>query len=294
VRKLGLLFAVIGLFAPGVSQTKPQTQLPAGNYSDEPRFEAGATAGSIDAGGYSSPAEARRHSRLLQSLNELNGTEMQAGEKAAFEEGTKLLLNWSLEPAAIAFKSGLKHYPRSAVLRIGLSVAEYSSGQDTTALRTLVEAADVDPRDARAYPFLGQLCAAAKTPAAKAVQRLRKFAELEPNNSQALYNYAICLAKDSSLTDSARALVLLKKAVTLDPAFVDAHLQLGDLYFQQQKYPPAIEEYLEATRLQPDLADGHYRLARAYLRSGDQRQAEREFQIHARLRKLEAGTSLRY
>jgi Flp pilus assembly protein TadD len=44
----------------------------------------------------------------------------------------------------------------------------------------------------------------------------------------------------------------LQRAITLDPAKVAAHYQLGDAYNQTDKLNEALEAYESAVRLQPD------------------------------------------
>ena len=78
---------------------------------------------------------------------------------------------------------------------------------------------------------------------------------------------------------------MLESAVTLDPSFAEAHLELGSLYSARSKYPEAIEQYRSAVRLKPGLAAAHYRLAQAYTRTGDKVAAQSELESYERLRK---------
>ena len=70
---------------------------------------------------------------------------------------------------------------------------------------------------------------------------------------------------------------LLKKSLALDPKLAEAHLQLGNLYSDQNKYAEAIPEYERARELDPDLADVHYRLGQAYVRTGEKDRAQQQF-----------------
>jgi tetratricopeptide (TPR) repeat protein len=78
--------------------------------------------------------------------------------------------------------------------------------------------------------------------------------------------------------------VLLKKAVTIDPGFAEAHLQLGNLYSAQNKYKEAIPEYVRARELNADLADAYYRLGQAYVRTGQKDLAQQQFQVYQGIR----------
>jgi tetratricopeptide (TPR) repeat protein len=76
---------------------------------------------------------------------------------------------------------------------------------------------------------------------------------------------------------------LLRRAVTLDSTFAKAFLELGVLLSDQQRYTEAIQELRRATRLEPDLAQAHYRLAQAYQRTGQKALAAKELELFQRL-----------
>ena len=64
----------------------------------------------------------------------------------------------------------------------------------------------------------------------------------------------------------------------------EAHLQLGNLNADQGKFTDAISEYQRALELNSDLADAHYRLGQAYVRSGQKDKAQAQFQVYQQLR----------
>jgi tetratricopeptide (TPR) repeat protein len=77
---------------------------------------------------------------------------------------------------------------------------------------------------------------------------------------------------------------LLKKSVAIDPKFAEAHLQLGNLYSDQNKYGDAVPEYLKALDDNQDLADAHYRLGQAYVHTGQKDRAQEQLQVYQQLR----------
>ncbi len=143
------------------------------------------------------------------------------------------------------------------------------------------------------------------TPSAESVARLRRFAQLQPDNALANYYYALSLWKqsagsvDSNNERSARVESLLQKAVRLDPKLGAAYLQLGILYSQRADFSRAISAYQKAIKVTPEgaireeatpainetLEEAHYRLAQAYLRTGDKPRAQEQLQLHDRLAK---------
>lgn len=83
---------------------------------------------------------------------------------------------------------------------------------------------------------------------------------------------------------------LLEKAVTIDPKFDEAHLQLGILYSARGNLEQAIGAYKRASELNPHHGEAHYRLGAAYKRLGKEAEAEQEFQAHEQIEKTEAAT----
>jgi tetratricopeptide (TPR) repeat protein len=86
-----------------------------------------------------------------------------------------------------------------------------------------------------------------------------------------------------------RVETLLKRAVALDPKLATAYFELGVLLADQDRYPEAIRELRAATRLEPGLAQAHYRLAQAYQRTGQQALAAKELETFQRLKEAEKG-----
>lgn len=212
---------------------------------------------------------------------------MEPSESNLFDWGGELLLHRTLEPSIEVFQEGTKRYPHSQRMAIGLGMALYSLGKYDEAVKSLLRAADLDPKDPRAYPFLSRAFDSSPIQANDVIERFRRFSELQPNNGQAVYYYAMSIwrgkrGQDANL-DLGQIEVLLKKAIALAPGLAEAHLQLANLYSEQRKYPEAIPEYLRARELNPDLADAHYRLAQAYVHVGEKDLAQQEFKVYQQL-----------
>jgi Flp pilus assembly protein TadD len=209
-------------------------------------------------------------------------------EDNLFDWGSELLLHRTLDPAVAVFQKATQRYPNSPRLMIGLGMALYSRGNYDDAVTALLKGADLNPSDPRCYLFLSRAYDSSPGQADAVIQRFRRYAELEPANAKALYYYAMSLWKGKRTEDPNLDLhqieSLLRKSVTLDPKFADAHLQLGNLYSAQNQYTAAITEYVRARELNPDLADAYYRLGQAYVRTGKKDQAQQEFGTYQRLR----------
>jgi tetratricopeptide (TPR) repeat protein len=209
-------------------------------------------------------------------------------ESNIFDYGSELLVHQTLEPAIEVFRQGAERYPNSPRMAIGLGMAYYSLGKYDDAVKALLRAADLSPSDSRTYPFLSRAFDSSPSQAEDVIARFRRYSELQPNNGEAVYYYAMSLwkgkrAEDPNL-DLTQIEALLKKAVALAPNLAEAHQQLGNLYSDQRKYAESIPEYRKARELNPDLADVHYRLAQSYVRTGEKDLAQQELQVYQQLR----------
>src|SRR5208282_4041845 len=270
--------------------------------------------------------------RLLGSVKEKLGNPLEAvreyqraaeldpSEPNLFDWGTELLTHRALEPATEVFTKGNRMFPKSVRMLVALGVAWYARGAYDQAAQCLVNASDLAPDDPTPYLFLGKMQSVETTPSEGSVERLARFAQLQPDNALANYYYAISLWKGSAkesgkqsadATDnannselSARVESLLLKAVHLDPKLGVAYLQLGILYSQRADFSRAISAYREAIEVgaesansvvispgsdspQSDdtLEEAHYRLAQAYTRTGDKVKAKDELELHDQLAK---------
>jgi len=254
----------------------------------------------------------------LEAVREYQrAAELDPSEPNLFDWGTELLAHRALEPAAEVFAKGIRLFPESARMLVALGVAQYAQGADDQAAQDLVKASQLAPDNPTPYLFLGKMQIVQGAPLEGAVEALARFAQLHPDNALANYYYAVGLWKRELANPAASAVdlapangrqttedpasieKLLLRAVQLDPKLAAAHLQLGILYSQRGDFAEAITEYRRAIEVSaveteqelsgPDLeetrAEAHYRLAQAYVRTGEKSKAQAELQLHADLTK---------
>jgi tetratricopeptide (TPR) repeat protein len=205
---------------------------------------------------------------------------MDPSPKNLFDLGTELLKYHGYRQALQIFAYAVTKYPRSAQLRVGLGVAQYSLGSYRDAVETLCQAVDLDPRDTRALDFLGKTYDVAPELSADVTERLKRFARMYPQNAAANYYYALALTNRTlpgNPANKAQAMELLKKAVADAPTFADAHYQLALAYVDAGMDLHAIEELKLSLKLQPRLKSAHYRLAQLYAKRGETTLANREY-----------------
>lgn len=86
----------------------------------------------------------------------------------------------------------------------------------------------------------------------KATVQLKAVARLSPQDSQAHYLLALIYSSEKKFDLAAAEYeLILKNAVHDEPANTDVYLYLGQLYYAQDKYPQAREQFLKIVDLEP-------------------------------------------
>ena len=239
-----------------------------------------------------------KHRDALEAVREYQrAAELDASERNLFDWGAELLSHRAADQAIEIFTKGSRLFSQSVRMRLGLAAALYSRGAYERAAQSFFEACDLNPADPNPYLFLGKVQVAEITELPGFVERLGRFARLQPENALANYYYAACLWKhwkgpeDSKTPVQVRA--LLEKAVQLDPNLAAAYLQLGIFYADQKELAKAIAAYERAIAIHPGLEEAHYRLGQAYRKAGDLGKAEKEFALHDQLSRNSAAEAER-
>ncbi len=215
-----------------------------------------------------------RSGHPLEAVREFQrAAELDPSEMNLFDWGTELLSHRAPEAAAEVFGKGVRLFPQSVRMMLGLASAWYSAGSYEKAAQWFFKATDADPNDPNPYLFLGKVQSREITESVGYRERLARFARLQPDNALANYYYAVSL---SSQHDYVKARRLLAKAVSLDPHLGIAYLQLGIIN-------QSIRDYQRAIEADPELAEAHYRLSEAYRLSGDTAKAKQEMTAYAKL-----------
>lgn len=213
---------------------------------------------------------------------------MDPSESNLFDWGGELMVHRTLDPAVEVFRQGTERYPNSYRLMVGLGTAYYARGNYDEAVKALIRGADLNPAEPAVYKFLSHAYDSSPGQAGDVIERFRRYAEMQPTNGLALYYYAMSLWKGKRAQDPEfdpkPIASLLSRASAADPKLAEAHLQLGNLNSDQGKFAEAIPEYQRVLELNSDLADAHYRLGQAYVRSGQKDKAQKQFQVYQQLR----------
>ena len=223
--------------------------------------------------------------RLAAAEEYQRAAHMDPTEEHLFDWGDNLVQLHAYPEAIQVFTAGIERHPDSARLHVGLGIAQYSRGAHEDAVRSFCRAADLAPSDPRPYQFLGEMYGVVPSLGGEITERLARFAKAHPQNAPAQYHYAMSLWKGLAEppADLKQVEALLRRAVALDRKFTKGFLELGILLSDQQRYQEAITQLQTAARLEPDLAQAHYRLAQAYQRTGQKALADKELEIFEKL-----------
>lgn len=207
-------------------------------------------------------------------------------ETHIFDVGNVRIMQHDYARAEAVFEPGLKYHPGSLKLTLGLGVSLYLQGKYRAALEQFISASDLAPSDPRPYFYLSETYPGQSpddlTPA---LDHLRRFVQLDPDQSLAHFYYAVGLWNDCPNRTARLAEIKssLEKALNLSSGIAEPHLYLGMVLDELDKRSEALEEYNRALSIQPDLETAHYRLAQTLARLGQKDRAAQEMQVFERL-----------
>jgi tetratricopeptide (TPR) repeat protein len=276
IYELALAYAGTGDY--GHARTDARALLAAGDKSLQEKAELHHLLGDVD----------ERLGNALEAVREYqNAVELDPSEPNLFDWGAELLTHHAAEPAIEVFTKGNQLFPRSPRMLVGLGTAWYSLGSFDQAAQRFCEASDLNPTDPNPYLFMGKMQAVETAQSQAILERLGRFASLEPQNALANYYYAVSLwnrrKSPEEVADVDRVKSLLEKAVHLDPKLGLGYLELGVIYSEQKDFPKAISAFQRAIEATPQLEQAHYRLAQLYRQAGETSKAHAELQLYEQI-----------
>ena len=154
------------------------------------------------------------------------------------------------DEAADKYQNIIDKYPESLYAWSNLGVVRFQQGKLPEALKALQQAVKLSPTDAFSYSNLG-IVYYQLNQYENAIDALFRAKALDPNDAKT-YNYLGCarIAK-KGWQGSVRKKRILRKAISIDPNFGDAHFNLALIYATSK--PPSLElarrEYNKALEL---------------------------------------------
>jgi tetratricopeptide (TPR) repeat protein len=203
-----------------------------------------------------------------------------ANENYRFDFVYELLAHQNFDAALAAAQPAIRDFPQSLKLRLALGVAYFGAKSFDQSGKIFLEAARGLP-DAELPLRLLAMAVDTGPVRRQDVQALvAAYLKRHPKQSWPHYFLGRNAFQDG---DVARGLELLKQSVALVPDYPDSQFELGNVYFEMERWKEAIACYEKAVRLKPNLAEAHYRLFRSYRRTGEPKQADRALRTYQRL-----------
>jgi tetratricopeptide (TPR) repeat protein len=198
----------------------------------------------------------------------------------------ELLRHFSWQPAVKVADYGIQQYPSSTRLKAARGIASYADNRDKEAAGVFSDLLSADPENATWASLLGRSCALIADAAATGCENLQHFADQHPRNAEAAtYAATTLLHQPAEKRDNTRARALLEQAVAADPTLPDAWYQLGVLDQEETQWQQSTTPLEKAISLNPAFAEAHYRLARAYSHLGRRDDASKEIELQQRYAK---------
>ena len=207
-----------------------------------------------------------------------------------FKLGMVFLKHRTPDPAIYVYKTALKARPDVPKLWLGLGLSYYFASRLQDAEQALRKALALDPQYEVAYVVLGDLFEQSGQ-IDNALGLFRKGIDIQPDLFLPYYYYGKLLSKQGG-ERVGEAVDKLRKAVALNPAFPDAHYELGKALAQAGQTAEAVQELKRSLELKPGLAQSHYQLGVIYRTLGDQPRSAEQFRLFEAASKKEQPEDL--
>jgi tetratricopeptide (TPR) repeat protein len=171
-------------------------------------------------------------------------------------------------------------------LQLGLGCAYFVVGKQEEAAGTLLQAIKIAPDNRLAYLLLGKTYEQAGSFRGAVAEAFRVYLEKLPPDPWAHYHYARILsidAQSASKPDFQAAKAHLQRALSLNPRFAEAYVQLAIVLQTEDQNRESLPFLDRAIQSNPKLGSAHYRLGVAFRRLGKRDKAAAEFALAEKL-----------
>jgi tetratricopeptide (TPR) repeat protein len=203
-----------------------------------------------------------------------------AGVDNQYDCGIGLIQLGALMQALDLFTGATKTHSESPRLWLGLGITEHLLDHKPEAVSALLRSADADPDFFPPLALLADLSSLSDPTKAGLRRGIAAYLVAHPGDAEAHLAYALVLSKQSQPEETGNSreetASQLKRALQLNPRMARAHFLLGDMEADANNLSGAIDEFVEAVKLEPGNAQAHYRLSLLYRRNGQQEAARRE------------------
>jgi len=172
---------------------------------------------------------------------------------------------------SVALLSGCGDNVEKSKKKYDEGVALLQDGKKEEAEKKIKEAAELDPNNSKALFQLGYLHSDHPDEIELAISWLRKGLKVDPDNVQGHYTIALLYGQKELTEYETRELM---KTLELNNDHEGAHYNLGVIYAQKRLYEKSIVEFNEVLRLNSNEPDALYNLGVVQLKSGNIEKAD--------------------
>jgi tetratricopeptide (TPR) repeat protein len=206
-------------------------------------------------------------------------------EKYRLSLAVEFVRHKNFDAARVVLKQAEELWPKSWRIQLALGMVEYFAGSDEDASRILVHAAELAPEPETALRYLGMIqMDQASPPTPAAIAQLCGYSDHHARDGKLQYYCgALLFRRDYASGDKTHADEILRRLHTAGNLLTkDAvpHCQIGRVYRWVERWQEAREESESCVRMDPNSADGHYRLAQIYQHLGEAERSQQEMSLY--------------
>ena len=206
-------------------------------------------------------------------------------EKYRLSFAVEFIRHQNFDAAREVLKQAEELWPKSWRIQLALGMVEHFAGTDEEASRLLLHAAELAPDPEVALHYLGDIqMDQVSPPAGATAARLCDYSDGHPHDGKVKYYCgALIFRRDYASGDKTHAdeiLSRLRSAANLLVKDASPHCQMGRVYQWMERWQEALRESETCVRMEPDSADGHYRLAQIYKHLGQPERSKQELTLH--------------
>jgi tetratricopeptide (TPR) repeat protein len=206
-------------------------------------------------------------------------------EKYRLSLAVEFIRHNSFDPARVVLKQAQELWPGSWRVQLAAGMVEYFTGSYDEASQILMRAAKLAPEPETALRYLGDIqMDQASPPAPDVISVLCGYSDQHSRSGRFQYYCgALLFRRDYASDDKTHASEILSKlqlSVSLagnDPA---PHCQLGKVFRWLNKWQEARAESETCVHMDPNSAEGHYRLAQIYQHLGESERSQEEMTLY--------------
>jgi tetratricopeptide (TPR) repeat protein len=235
---------------------------------------------------------------LLGDIQEARGDTLAAGrsyqaaislapnqEKYRLSLAVEFIRHKNFDATRVVLKQAEELWPKSWRIQLALGMVEYFAGSDEDASRILVRAAELAPEPETALRYVGMIqMDQASPPAPAAVAQLCGYSDRHPNDGKLQYYCgALLFRRDYASGNVSHADEILRRlhiAGNLLAKDAAPHCQIARVYRWRERWQEAREESERCVQMDPNSADGHYRLAQIYQHLGEAERSQLEMSLY--------------